>query len=93
MRYLLILAAFILPTLAYWLYVRYWLNRDANMGAQPWYVRAPWVLLFALGVTLAALVLFLGVLLNPAIPSGDYNPPALIDGKIIPGHVLEQKSP
>jgi ABC-type Fe3+ transport system permease subunit len=92
-RILLVLLAILLPILVYWLYDRIMKRRDAYMGPEPWHARAPWARLLAAGVALAALLLFVMVLVKPTAPVGTYVPPAWLQGKIVPGHVEKGAAP
>jgi hypothetical protein len=82
------------PTLLYFLYVLivHWLRPGRTAGAAtspPDPLRnAPWLWLLGVGVALMAAGLVFVAEFDREPPGGTYVPPQLIDGVVVPGHVI-----
>lgn len=77
----------LLPALVYWFYLRIQERRGREVRDVP----VSW--LAVAGVFLVALVLIASWLTGSEPPSGKYIPPAVIDGKLVPGHFEDQPPP
>lgn len=73
----------LLPALLYWLYLRIQEKRGQPVRDVP----VSW--LAASGVCLVIFVLVASWLAGSESPSGKYIPPAVVDGKVVPGHFDE----
>jgi hypothetical protein len=84
--FLTIIVPFLIPTL---LYVLWQLAvRRAPLGPGGLWLAMPWPWLALVGLALAALLLYgINVRVGSA-PQGTYVAPQLIDGRIVPGHVV-----
>lgn len=73
----------LLPAVIYFLWLKYTAGR-ASPREMPW----PW--LVGAGLFLA-LVVFIGLVLLGGEPGGDYVPPHLENGEIVPGHFRPER--
>jgi hypothetical protein len=82
----------ILPTVLYVLWAVA-VRRVAATGAADLLRGLPWIWLVPAGVALVAVVLLLIPLHFGGDGSGVYVPPAIVDGKLVPGHVVPAPKP
>jgi hypothetical protein len=77
------------PTLLYFLYVLivHWLRPGRTPPPDP-LRNAPWLWLLGFGVALMAAGLVFIAEFDREPPGGTYVPPQLIDGVVVPGHVI-----
>lgn len=79
----------LLPALLYMLWLLAEQRRlDAGGGARPRWAEVPWLWLLALGVFLAGIVTVALALFGGESIIGEYVPPQIEDGRIVPGHVV-----
>jgi hypothetical protein len=84
--FITIIVPFLLPTLLYLLWQM--AVRRAPLGPGGSWLAMPWSWLAVAGLALAALLLYgINVRVGSAL-RGTYVPPQLIDGRIVPGHVV-----
>ena len=97
----------LLPTALYVLWRMIWLRRPAEDMSQPsddsggatvassgdLWRGAPWFWLALAGALLLAAVLLVGVFVHGAPPRGQYVPPRLEDGHIVPGELRSNDAP
>ncbi len=86
---------FLLPIVTYALWVWYRTRYVAAHGGEaPEFEKGPWPLLLFAGAVLALIVLGFTAFLDSNSPEeGDYVPPRVEDGKIIPGHIQPRTAP
>jgi hypothetical protein len=84
LQYLLPMA---FPTAMYFLWMLYSKHR-AEEGHEIDLSKGPWLGLFMAGVIIMGISLVIFNQMDGVEPGGIYQPPAYIDGKIIPGHVI-----
>jgi heme A synthase len=68
-----------------WISAAQWRARTRGLPEMPQYGDAPWTMLAAAGIALLAITLGATALLSGDDPRTAYQPPRIIDGKIIPG--------
>jgi hypothetical protein len=86
---------FLLPIVTYSVWV-WWRTRyaDAHGGEAPAFEKGPWPLLLFAGAVFALIVLGVTAFLDSNSPDeGDYVPPRLVNGEIVPGHIEPRKAP
>lgn len=77
------------PTAVYLLWSVYCARR-AEEGHAIDLSRGPWLRLFMAGVVLMGVGLVTFNQMDGVEPGGVYHPPAFIDGKVVPGHVIRE---
>jgi len=80
---------FLLPFLAYGLYVLY-LRRTGRTLAND---NVPWALLGAIGMLLVIASFFSAAMTTGESTTGTYVPPHVENGEVVPGHVEPEKTP
>jgi hypothetical protein len=86
---------FLLPIATYAVWI-WWRSRyvAAHGGEAPKFEKGPWPLLLFAGAVLALIVLGFTAFLDGNSPDeGDYVPPRVVDGEIVPGHIAPRKAP
>jgi len=80
----------LLPTLLYalWLAAERRRVETAGSGGRSRWAEAPWVWLLALGVFFAGIIAVAFAFFGGESIEGQYVPPQIKDGAIIPGHVV-----
>lgn len=88
-----ILLPLVLPTALYLLWLSAERRRREKLGSGETlaWADAPWIWLGAIGLLLATLVAVALALIGGEPTAGQYVPPHVIDGKIVPGHVETPK--
>ena len=93
--FLTVILPLLAPTIIYFsiIYLKAkWRKEDEGAKEVPAYHTWPWVRLIGLGGVLAALVLlFMGAPTYEGF-KGKYVPPQVIDGKLIQGHYIDEKT-
>jgi len=88
-----ILLPLVLPTVLYFMWLSAERRRQEKLGAGEaleW-ADAPWIWLGAIGLLLATMVAVALALIGGEPTIGQYVPPQIIDGRIVPGHVEPPK--
>lgn len=93
----------LLPTVMYFLWVA-WVRRKIMASHSPadsevtpeevaaFEIRTPWFRLILAGAVLVLVTLVLGVFLGPKNPPDSvYQPPRIVDGKIVPGEYVPKQ--
>ncbi len=86
---------FLLPIATYSVWV-WWRTRyaAAHGGEAPAFEKGPWPMLLFAGAVLALVVLGFTAFLDSNSPDeGDYVPPRVVNGEIVPGHIAPRKAP
>lgn len=86
---------FLLPIVSYTLWVWYRARYVAKHGGEaPEFEKGPWPMLIFAGAVLGAIVLGISAFLDSNSPDeGDYVPPRVENGQVIPGHIAPRKAP
>lgn len=71
-----------------WISLAQWRARSRGLSDMPQYGDAPWTMLLTAGVVLLAITLGATALLTGDEPDSVYQPPRIVDGKIVPGSAV-----
>lgn len=85
-----VVAPILLPAVLYTLWMLAERRRLQSAGgrSQPRWAEAPWLWLLALGVFFAGLVTMAIALFGGESIVGEYVPPQIKNGRVVPGHVV-----
>jgi hypothetical protein len=89
----------VLPTALYlvWLWLAHWSPRgsaeESRQGETVHWAALPWVWLAAAGALLLALMLFVVTVHFGTSEPGNYVPPRVENGRIVPGHIEPAHDP
>lgn len=86
---LLVLIPLLMPTLLYvgWLFL---VQRRAGVAGGPWYAQVPWHWVSMAGAGCLFVVLAAIALGGGDTPGGTYVPAQVIDGRVVPGRVVDR---